>query len=171
MSFDLQRVIEDTTYTLTTLRAEENKRQLKWDLRFLGIANQVSQWSRDPSTKVGAVAVRDKRVLALGYNGFPSGVDDLPERLEDRELKYLMTSHAETNLLTYAAKDGVSLNQSTCYVTLHPCSHCAAQLINSGVQRIVVPRQEIPGRWKHSFDTARMMLDEARVVFDTIETT
>jgi dCMP deaminase len=148
---------------------DTNSSILKWDLRFLGIAREVSHWSRDPSTKVGAVAVRDKRVLALGYNGLPSGVQDLSERLENREIKYLMTSHAETNLLTYAAKDGVSLNQCTCYVTLHPCSHCAAQLINSGVRRIVVPVQEIPDRWKTSFNIAQTMFQEAGVLFDTVE--
>lgn len=171
MSIDAEKILNDSSEVIKNFREQLRRpgANLKWDLRFLGIAREVSQWSRDPSTKVGAVAVRDKRVLAMGYNGLPSGVQDLSERLENREIKYLMTSHAETNLLTYAARDGVSLNKSTCYVTLHPCSHCAAQLINSGIQRIVVPAQEIPERWQQSFDVAQIMFQEAGVVFDTVD--
>ena len=169
MSIDVQETLRDTGELLALHESFEKESARKWDLRFLELAQLIATWSRDPSTKVGAVAVRGKRVLALGYNGLPAGVEDKPERLDNRELKYLMTSHAETNLLTYAAKDGVSLNRSTCYVTLHPCSHCAAQLINSGLERIVVPGQEIPERWKTRFDIAQTMFQEAGIVFDTVD--
>jgi dCMP deaminase len=141
---------------------------LKWDFRFLQLAETVASWSRDPSTKVGAVAVRDKRVLALGFNGLPAGVEDLSERLEDRKIKYAMTNHAETNLLTYAARDGVTLKGSTCYVTLHPCSNCVAQLINAGIKRIVIPVHDIPERWQESFDLSRQMMEEAEIQFDEL---
>ncbi len=127
------------------------------------MASLVSTWSRDPSTQVGAVAVRDRRILATGYNGLPAGVADTPERLDNRELKLLLTSHAETNLLTYAARDGVSLAGSTVYVTLWPCSHCAGQLINAGVVQVVIPNQEPPERWATSFSLARQMFHEAGV--------
>jgi dCMP deaminase len=112
---------------------------------------------------VGAVAVRDRRILATGYNGLPAGVADTPERLDNRELKLLLTSHAETNLLTYAARDGVSLAGATVYVTLWPCSHCAGQLINAGVVQVVIPNQEPPERWATSFSLARQMFYEAGV--------
>ena len=127
------------------------------------MASLVSTWSRDPSTQVGAVAVRDRRILATGYNGLPAGVADTPERLDNRELKLLLTSHAETNLLTYAARDGVSLAGATVYVTLWPCSHCAGQLINAGVVQVVIPNQEPPERWATSFSLARQMFYEAGV--------
>lgn len=139
---------------------------LKWDYRFLRLAQEVSQWSRDPSTKVGAIAVRDKRVLAMGFNGLPSGVEDFPERLDNRDLKYAMTNHAETNLLTYAARDGVSLKSSTCYVTLHPCSNCVAQLINAGIERIVIPFHQTPDRWVSNFELSKQMMEEAGLKYD-----
>jgi dCMP deaminase len=144
----------------------------RWDRRFLGLAAHVAGWSRDPSTRVGAVAVRDRRVLALGYNGLPAGVEDAPARLECRETKLLMTAHAETNLLTYAARDGVALRGATVYVTMFPCSHCSGQLINAGVVRIVVPQEgcAFPDRWLASFKASSDMLKEAGVALSSVVT-
>ena len=71
-----------------------------WDKRFLDLAEHVAGWSKDPSTQVGCVIVNDKRVVVgLGYNGFPRGVEDTPERLNDRPTKYLMVQHAEVNAI------------------------------------------------------------------------
>jgi dCMP deaminase len=134
-----------------------------WHCRFLELAQLVSTWSKDPSTRVGAVAVRDKRVLSTGYNGLPRGVADLSERLTDRNTKLLMTSHAETNVIVSAAHHGVSLDGATVYVTLWPCSSCAAQLINAGVSQVVIPEQPIPDRWAQSFSLAMTMFTEAGV--------
>ena len=68
----------------------------KWDIRFIGLAKHVSQWSKDPSTQVGAVIVDQKhRVISLGFNGFARGVRDLAERLENREMKYDMIIHLD----------------------------------------------------------------------------
>ena len=144
-----------------------------WDRRFLELAETISRWSKDPSTKVGAVAVIERRVLATGYNGLPMGVADTWQRLHDRETKLLMTAHAETNLLTYAARKGVRLEGCTVYVTMFPCSHCAGQLINAGVARIVVPRErcEFPERWLKSFTCSHDMLREAMVTLDSVTTT
>ena len=71
----------------------------KWDQRFMDLANFVAAWSKDPSTQVGAVIANPhtKRVVSMGYNGFPSGVGDHDHRLENREIKYEMIVHAETN--------------------------------------------------------------------------
>ena len=76
----------------------------KWDMRFLALAEHVSEWSKDPSTQVGAVIThsRSKRVISLGFNGFPAGVEDTEERLEDRTTKYEMVVHAEQNALMFA---------------------------------------------------------------------
>ena len=81
----------------------------KWDERYLRLAKEVSTWSKDPSTKVGAIAVLDGSVLAQGYNGFPKGVNDDPAKYADRETKYKYTVHAEMNCIFNAAQNGVSL--------------------------------------------------------------
>src|SRR5210317_1151786 len=102
----------------------------KWDLRFLELAKHISHWSKDPSTQVGAVAVRNRRILATGYNGFPRGVADLPGRLENRNEKYLRTVHAEANAVAQAARNAISLEGSDIYVwPFLPCSSCCTLLI------------------------------------------
>jgi dCMP deaminase len=137
---------------------------LKWHHRFLDVAQLIASWSRDPSTAVGAVAVRDRRILATGYNGLPMGVKDTDERLLQRDLKYQMIAHAEANCITHAANAGVSLAGATIYVwPFHPCSNCAGLLINSGIKRVVIEQAEIPERWKSNFELAKLMLDEAGV--------
>lgn len=135
-----------------------------WDARFLRLAREVAAWSKDPSTSVGAVAVRERRVLATGYNGLPQHVLDSPARLLDRDARLAMTIHAEVNLIAYAARHGVCLAGSTIYVwPLMSCSQCAAALIQIGASRLVVPDYVEPLRWQESFDRARAMLAEAGV--------
>ena len=74
----------------------------RWDMRFLEMAQLVASWSKDPSTKVGATIVDDdRRVISVGYNGFPKGVAD-NKRLEDRDEKYKMIVHAERNALLFS---------------------------------------------------------------------
>lgn len=109
---------------------------MKWTSRFLDLAQHIAQWSKDPSTKVGAVAVEttSKRVLETGYNGPPRGVRDLPTRFE-RPAKYYCTAHAEQNLVAHAARS--VLAGSTVYVTHAPCCDCAKLLINAGVAKVV----------------------------------
>lgn len=137
---------------------------LKWDVRFLELAKHLAEWSKDPSTKVGAVAVRDRRILATGYNGFPLGVADLPGRLENRNEKYLRTVHAEANAVAQAAKNAISLNNSDIYVwPFIPCSSCCTLLIQAGIKRVVVPDTTIPDRWEESFKMSRDMFSEAGV--------
>jgi dCMP deaminase len=136
----------------------------EWDQRFLQLARVVAGWSKDPSTKVGAVAVRDRRILATGYNGLPVHVGDDPERLANRELRLAMTVHAEANVIAYAARHGVCLNGAALYIfPLMACSQCAAQLIQAGLSRIIVPNLVEPLRWQESFERARLMLIEAGV--------
>lgn len=134
----------------------------KWDERFVKIAQEVSSWSKDPGTKVGAVLVSNKRILATGYNGFPSGISDTFERYADREVKLAYTVHAEVNALLNAAKNGAKTEGSILYTTFHPCVNCAASVIQGGIDRVVCPAVEsAPERWHANFKRARDLLTEA----------
>lgn len=136
----------------------------KWDLRFLEVAVLVSGWSKDPGTRVGAVLVNDTKILATGYNGFPSGIDDNPARYADREVKLAYTVHAEVNSLLNAAKNGARTEGAALYVTFHPCVNCAAAIIQGGIARVVCPPVEAaPERWHGSFNKARDLMLEAGV--------
>ncbi len=112
----------------------------KWDTRFMRMAREVSTWSKDPSSKIGAVIVNDKRrILATGYNGFPEGIDDTEERLNNRDLKYPRIIHGEMNALLNALKNGVSVENATLYVYGLPvCPDCMKAIIQSGIRRIVM---------------------------------
>jgi dCMP deaminase len=135
----------------------------KWDRRFLKMAALISTWSKDPSTKCGAVIVDyQHRIISMGYNGFARGVSDSTASLAVREDKYEMI-HAETNAVLFARQD---LNGCTIYThPFQPCSRCAAVLIQAGIER-VVSLNTAPDRWKHSFDIALKMYENARVGLD-----
>ena len=112
----------------------------KWDARFLDLAKHISDWSKDPSTKVGCVVVgEDREIRSTGFNGFPRGIEDTAARLNDREKKYPMICHAEENAIMHAARIGISLKSCTAYVTWPPCSRCARSLIQAGVREVVYP--------------------------------
>ena len=139
----------------------------KWDERFLRIANEVAGWSKDPGTKVGAVLVADKRIIATGYNGFPAGISDSLERYADREVKIAYTVHAEVNAILNAAKNGSPTAGSTLYVTFPPCVSCASAVIQAGVSRVVRPDLSTsPERWRASFHEGQNLLFEAGIKID-----
>ena len=128
------------------------------------MARNVASWSKDPSTKVGAVAVRDRRMLVSAFNGLPTGVLDTDARLKDRDQRLKLTTHAEANCVAFAARAGICLNGATVYVwPLMTCSQCAALLIQAGIGKVVVPDYVEPQRWQESFDLARAMFIEAGV--------
>ena len=134
-----------------------------WDNRFLNLAKTISDWSKDPSTKVGCVIVDTKRqVVGLGYNGFPRGVKDHQHRLDDRPTKYLMVQHAEANAVLNAT---ASVDGCTAYVTHMPCASCAGILIQSGVKRICTtrPTDGIAERFAESFAITEIMLGETGI--------
>ena len=138
---------------------------MSWRKRFLGLASHVATWSKDPSTKVGAVAVApSKQILETGFNGIPRGVQDLPERMERPE-KYLWTAHAEENLVAHAARK--VLEGSTVYVTHLCCNACARMLVNAGVKRVVVGngKTSMPDE---NFAVAKKMFHESgvEVIYD-----
>ncbi len=136
-----------------------------WDGRFLGLAAHIAGWSKDPSTQVGCVIVGpDREVRSTGFNGLPRGIADTRERLEDRELKYLLICHAEENAIMHAARIGISLKGCTVYVTWPPCTRCARSLIQAGVSEAVYPASaKVPERWAEDFTLASEMLAEAGV--------
>ena len=138
----------------------------KWDLRFIDLARHISEWSKDPSTKVGCVIVgEDREIRSTGFNGFPRGIDDTLERLEDRNQKYPMICHAEENAIMHAARIGVSLKGTMAYVTWPPCSRCTRSLIQAGVSEVVYPSNvQIPDRWQSDFDIASEMMSEAGII-------
>ena len=137
----------------------------KWDSRFLELAKHISEWSKDPSTKVGCVVVgEDREVRSTGFNGFPRGIEDDPTRLGDRDQKYPLICHAEENAIMHAARIGVSLKGNTAYVTWPPCSRCSRSLIQAGVKEVVYPLDVVvPERWKDDFEISTGMLNEAGI--------
>lgn len=146
----------------------ENKPD-KWDLRFLRMAKEVSTWSKDPSTQVGSVMVDMRnRVLGLGYNGLPRGIEDTAERLNDKETKYALTVHAEVNCLLNSQKpDG---GYSKLYCTEVPCCECAKLIAQTNVDYVVAfdPRPEFYERWKKSFDLTKLIFQEAGIEWLTV---
>ena len=137
-----------------------------WDTKYLRLAKEVSTWSKDPSTRVGAVAIGSKgQVLAQGYNGFPRGIHDSESRLTNREEKYKFVVHAEMNCIFNATYNGVSLDGATIYVTGLPvCSECAKGLIQVGIKKVVMPRiDDMPEKWRESWKLSQAMFDEAGI--------
>lgn len=111
-----------------------------WHKRFLDLCEHIATWSKDPSTKLGSVIVDDKkRIVSVGYNGFPRGVFDLEERYNDRPTKYLFVAHAERNALDNAP---MMVDNCTLYVTLLPCNECAKSIIQKGITRVVTYRPD-----------------------------
>jgi dCMP deaminase len=136
----------------------------KWDIRFIQLAHLVKEWSKDPSTKCGCVLVRDRRILATGYNGLPAGLSDDLSLLNNREYKLNVVIHAEKNAIFNAAKNGASTEGAIAYVNFHPCSQCASALIQAGVVRVICPNPNTaPERWLSNFLVARDLLFEAGV--------
>lgn len=127
----------------------EEKVMDKWDKRFMNLAEMVGTWTScyKENRQVGAVCVKDKRVLCTGYNGAPAGVKTCKERGECMRIKQGIASgtriemcyavHAEHNAIAQAAKLGISLQGATIYITHYPCAVCARTLINAGITRIV----------------------------------
>jgi len=143
----------------------------KWDKRYIELAQLVSTWSKDPSSKIGAVAVGGKgEVLSTGYNGFPRGILDRKRRLDDREVKYDLIVHAEMNAIFNATYNGVSLNGSTVYVAGLPCCHkCALGLIQVGVKRVVMDGDPNSDRWKESWNKSAALFKEAGIEWEFTE--
>lgn len=122
-----------------------------WDQYFLTITRQVAERSTCNRAKVGAVIVRDKNILASGYNGAPAGLPHCSEvgclvyqsktPTGEAEENCYRTIHAEINAIAQAAKNGVSIRDADIYVTHTPCIHCLKVLINTGIKRIFYDKE------------------------------
>ncbi|NUQ80072.1 MAG: dCMP deaminase family protein [Bacteroidetes bacterium] len=120
--------------------------RLSWEEYFLRIAEMVSERSTCNRAKIGAVIVRDRSILATGYNGSPKGhphctdVGCLIYTTTDpggaAEENCFRTIHAEINAITQAAKNGTSIDGADIFITASPCYHCLKTLINCGIQRV-----------------------------------
>lgn len=134
------------------------------------IAREVAGWSKDPGTKVGAVAVSwDRRILSTGYNGLPQGLEDTPERLGDRPYKLAHTVHAELNCILNAARNGVSLKDSLMFVHGLPvCSSCALHVAQAGVRAVVMCVPSAKPDWEESWTRSEKIFREVGVETYTI---
>lgn len=140
--------------------------RMSWDRYFLTITRQVAERSTCPRAQVGALIVRDRSILASGYNGAPSGLPHCTEvgclvaesRTPDGQTEEhcARTIHAEINAIAQAAKNGVSIRDADIYVTHSPCVHCLKVLINTGMSRIFYDRA-------YQLGTIRPLLEAADV--------
>lgn len=140
----------------------------KWDKRFMELTEQVAEWSScfQSNRHVGAVVVRDKRILTTGYNGAPQGIKSCVERGECLRQKLNIASgtrhelcyavHAEQNAIIQASRLGIPLEGATLYCTHQPCVICAKIIINAGITRVV---------YKHGYhdEFSMQLLKEANV--------
>ena len=136
-----------------------------WIKRFLDLSKLVSTWSKDPSTKVGAVIIdpETKTIVSTGYNGFPRNIEDSEERLNNRELKYKFVVHAEMNAIMNALYNNRSVKNCILFVHGLPCcSDCAKAIIQSGIKEIVTD-SKASSKWGDSCKVAVEMFKEAGV--------
>ncbi|UOV02811.1 deoxycytidylate deaminase [Pseudoxanthomonas mexicana] len=143
----------------------------KWDQRFCDLAKFVSDWSKDPNAKVGAVVFSKKGGdISVGYNGFPMGVEDSAERLEDADMKLELIVHAEQNALIAA---GSRAQGGTVFVWGKPvCARCAGSIIQAGVKRVVAlspASVDEESKWRKTGEYAQKMFEEAGVEVDFYE--
>lgn len=143
----------------------------KWHYRFMELAFVIASWSKDPSTKTGAVVVGpDKEIRATGYNGLVRGVDDEVKERMERPTKYDFFEHAERNAVYNACLTGTSLKGCVMYATHTPCTDCARAIIQSGIKtvvtnKIIIDENTPKGTWRDKLDFSAQMFKEAGVEY------
>ena len=133
---------------------------------------QADMFSKDPTTKVGALflAPESYQILTLGYNGFPRKVDETKPERWNRPVKYMYVSHAEANCIANACRHGTPLENSIAVVTLFPCATCAKLMIQSGISELVTRKPDFDcPRWGEEFRFSKEMLDEAQVSIQYVD--
>lgn len=108
--------------------------RINWNEYFMSLSLLISSRSPSMKLKVGAVIVKDNRVISSGYNGYPSGCKHISIHRDNHEIN---TIHAEQNAISDAARRGVALQNSTIYITHYPCINCCKYIISSGINNIV----------------------------------
>ncbi len=146
-----------------------------WRHKWLDTAAHFGTFSKDPAVKVGAIAVKDNRVVSTGWNGFPRGFPDRPEDFADRAFKDDNVVHAEKNCVYNAAREGVSLVGTTVYVHgMLVCNQCALGLVQAGVKQVIMqapPPEKIRQRWLDEFAKTRYTFERCWVdygVYDKV---
>lgn len=136
----------------------------------LGLANHIATWSKDQSTKVGCVIAQGNRVISMGYNGFPSGMNDDDQRRHERPLKYKITEHAERNAIYSAARLGIPLSWASMYLPWYPCSDCARAIAQSGISHLACYKPDFSdARWGEDFKISEVILSESGVEVEYVE--
>lgn len=137
------------------------------DQNFINIAAEIASASKCVSKQVGAVIVKDGRILSTGYNGTPAGFINCCEHWKDKytpehhEWSKTYEIHAEMNAIIWAARKGISIEGATIYVTLEPCSECSKNLIASGIKRIVFAKEY---EHTHSATVSKFLKDNGVVI-------
>lgn len=119
----------------------ENYTPPDWDDWFMTGVYWIASKSKDPKTKIGAIIVKDKRIISTGYNGIPIGVDESFRNRHQRPEKYKWYEHGERNAIYSAAKHGIVTDGSTLYTNALPCADCARGIIQSGIHCVVIHKQ------------------------------
>jgi dCMP deaminase len=143
----------------------------RWDRRFLELAKHIATWSKDPSTQTGCVIVDDKRrVVSVGYNGFPRALVDYAPHYEDRETKYKLICHADRNALDNAP---CQVEGMTMYITHPPCVECQKSILQKGIRRVVwyKPKDEFKDRWGTGTELLTKLSNPGSVQLKQYETT
>ncbi len=131
----------------------------KWDMRYFSLALEIATWSKDPSKQVGAICVSpSKRNIVYGYNGFPRGIEDSEELLNNKKLKNQLMVHAEANCIVNSQ---TVLRDWTMHITKAPCIDCVKLMINSGIKRVLCPNPG--GSWVEDQLMAISLLKEALI--------
>lgn len=112
-----------------------------WHDWFLQGVYWVASKSKDPKTKIGAIIVKDKRIISTGYNGIPIGVDEKDENRHQRPEKYKWYEHGERNAIYAAAKYGINTDGAILYTNALPCADCARGIIQSGIKDVYIHQQ------------------------------
>tara|TARA_Y100001937_G_scaffold27190_1_gene39024 strand:- start:21137 stop:21598 length:462 start_codon:yes stop_codon:yes gene_type:complete len=140
-----------------------------WKSRYLDLAERISHWSKDPSTKVGCIVIgKDGQVLSQGFNGFPRKFSDDLELYVMRETKYRFIVHAEMNAIYHATLNGISLKNSVFFIHgLHVCHECAKALVQVGAKGVVMRQtKETSTKWAESFHYAQEILTQGGIEYE-----
>ena len=138
----------------------------KWNNHFMKEALLISEMSKDPSTKVGACIAKNKRIISKGYNGFPTGIDDFTNRLEEKKFKYALTIHAELNAVLLAQK---KIKGAHLYTTHYPCCDCAKVLVQVGIKKIFYNKKIDSPAWNETYKYSEILFKEAGIFVKQVE--
>lgn len=147
---------------------------MDWNEYFFRHVFLAASKSKDSSSRIGAVIVKDGMVVSEGYNGFPREVLELPERTDNRDMKLTYTVHGEHNSILNCARVGISTVGATMFTNAFPCDQCMKAIIQAGIKHIVVHagahelfyRRASTSNWHASHDNSKLMAQEAGVQVD-----